>query len=163
MRPLLVVMVSNFASFCRASSSDANHSTFKHSSRSRPLKLSMYPFSTGRLDRMKHSSTSWPIARRRPNPRRHRPALERSKSLSESLLHPFRKLSWLAVGPEEMMPITEGDGVIQIPANRFIPAREDVRALELWLCRRQGTCLSGSYDLAEEFVQAGDADFKNCG
>jgi len=37
-------------------------STFKHSSRSRPLQLSMSPFSTERPGQMKHNCTSCPIA-----------------------------------------------------------------------------------------------------
>jgi serine/threonine protein kinase len=47
----------NFASFSRASSSEGNHYMFKHSSRRRPLKLSMNPFSTGRPGRIKHNRT----------------------------------------------------------------------------------------------------------
>ena len=50
------------ASFCRVSSRDRNHSTFKHSFRQRPLKLSMKPFSIGRPVRMKINCTPCSIA-----------------------------------------------------------------------------------------------------
>lgn len=60
-----------------------------------------------------------------------------------------------------MMAITESDGVIQVPTDRLVSARKDVRALKSSCGTADKTlAVPGSYDLAEEFVQAGNADFQ---
>jgi hypothetical protein len=67
----------------------------------------------------------------------------------------------LTVSPEQMMAIAESYGIVQIPPDRFIPAGKDVGALEaLGRAADEAFTVSGSYDLAEQFVQLGDADFQ---
>lgn len=60
-----------------------------------------------------------------------------------------------------MVPITKSDGIIQIPANRFIPPRENMSALEGICCPANlANLVPGSDNLAKELVQTGDVDFQ---
>ncbi len=65
--------------------------------------------------------------------------------------------------PEQVMSVAESYGVVQIPADGFIPAGKDVSALKgLGRAANEALAVAGTDDLAKDFVQAGDVDSQMC-